>query len=286
MNKPDLYTLLKQFNAIGGIAQTGQPGFCLLMALWQKANELNWVSQFTMTNAELLYKAGFNNVQSLTNARNKLKQLRFIDYIPPRNRKYCGTYVLNYDLISLKNIHYSTTLNSNLNSSFNSPLNSSFNSPFNSGFNSSLNINKLNQTNNLVVGVVEEETAAADDNLGLKNIVEYFNSNIHPITPIEYEKIQDWLNEMEPDAIIFAIEEAVNQSKRSMSYIEGILRNYLNLGIRTREAAKAYKRDWKDMKNREVKNNAANRKCDKAAGDYVESIGFRASDIENMQGMR
>lgn len=146
MDKPDLYTLLKQLNAIGGIAQTGQPGFCLLMALWQKANELNWVSQFTMTNTELLYKAGFNNVQSLTNARNKLKQLKYIDYIPPKNRRYCGTYILNFDLLSLKNINYSTTLNSNLNSSFNSGLNSPLDSTFNSTLDSALNINKPNQT--------------------------------------------------------------------------------------------------------------------------------------------
>ena len=61
----DLYSLLKQFNAIGGIAQTGQPGFCLLMALWQKANELNWANRFTMTNAELLYKAGFKCAKTL-----------------------------------------------------------------------------------------------------------------------------------------------------------------------------------------------------------------------------
>lgn len=138
----DLYSLLKQLNAIGGIAQTGQPGFCLLMALWQKANELNWVSQFTMTNTELLYKAGFNNVQSLTNARNKLKQLKYIDYIPPKNRRYCGTYILNFDLLSLKNINYSTTLNSSFNSGLNSPLDSTFNSTLDSA----LNINKPNQT--------------------------------------------------------------------------------------------------------------------------------------------
>ena len=37
----DLYSLLKQFNAIGGMVETGQAGFCMLMVLWQKAMNLN-----------------------------------------------------------------------------------------------------------------------------------------------------------------------------------------------------------------------------------------------------
>ena len=71
----DLYFLLKQFNAIGGMAETGQSGFCLLMALWQKTNELNWKNIFSISDIELLYRAGFNSEKTLINVRNKLSHL-------------------------------------------------------------------------------------------------------------------------------------------------------------------------------------------------------------------
>jgi hypothetical protein len=100
MEKPDLYSLLKQFSLIGGMAQIGQPGFCLLMALWQKSNELNWAHQFTMTNAELLYKSGYNSEKAMIDKRNKLVQLGYFKYTPPKNRRVCGTYLMNFNLLN------------------------------------------------------------------------------------------------------------------------------------------------------------------------------------------
>lgn len=138
---PDLYSLLKQFNAIGGIAQTGQPGFCLLMALWQKANELNWANRFTMTNAELLYKAGFKCEKTLIEVRNKLAQLGYFKYIRPKNRRQCGTYILEYDLLKLINDYLPEYL-----PDVSSVVSSEVSSDVNSEVSSEVNINKQNKT--------------------------------------------------------------------------------------------------------------------------------------------
>ena len=97
----DLYSLLKQFNAIGGMVETGQAGFCMLMVLWQKANELKWRNKFSMTNAELKFKAGFKNEKTLIEVRNKLTQLGYFKYISSENRRERGTYILEFDLMSL-----------------------------------------------------------------------------------------------------------------------------------------------------------------------------------------
>lgn len=97
----DLYSLLEQFNTIGGIAKTGQSGFCLLMALWQKADELKWINKFNMTNGELLYKAGFNSEKTLIGSRNKLTELGYLKYISSGNRRKCGTYILEFNLMNL-----------------------------------------------------------------------------------------------------------------------------------------------------------------------------------------
>ena len=141
----DLYSLLKQFNAIGGIAQTGQPGFCLLMALWQKANELNWANRFTMTNAELLYKAGFKCEKTLIEVRNKLAQLGYFKYIRPKNRRQCGTYILEYDLLKLINDYLPEYL-PDVSSVVSSEVSSDVNSGVSSEVSSEVNINKQNKT--------------------------------------------------------------------------------------------------------------------------------------------
>lgn len=275
MNKPDLYTLLKQFNAIGGIAQTGQSGFCLLMALWQKSNELNWAKQFTMTNAELLYKAGFNTEKHLIEVKNKLSQLGYYQYIKPTNRRKAGTFILNFNLYNL--VNYLPQVNSEVSNSVSSEVNSEVNS----AVSSSVNINKLNTTtklnNNYLVGVVEEETATTEQE-GLREIVDYFNNNIYVMSPIELKKFTEWHNSIDADAIIFAIEEAVLQGKRTMAYIEGILKNYMAMGVKTRADAETLKREWQDKKNKKAEAKAANKNVNQKKNSFNNFRGRQDDD--------
>ena len=89
----------------------------------------------------------------------------------------------------------------------------------------------------------------------ISSIVEIFNNNIHPITPIESEKLLSWLDEgMSPDVVIYAINEAVLNATRNMSYIEAILRNLHGEGITTIEGVNARtRRRKKAPKKEEVK---------------------------------
>lgn len=80
-------------------------------------------------------------------------------------------------------------------------------------------------------------------------VIKSFNENIHPISPLEFEKINHWLEDMEPEVIIAAIEEAVNYNKRSMGYINSILNSWFTTGIKTKEALESHKRDRADEKN-------------------------------------
>lgn len=91
------------------------------------------------------------------------------------------------------------------------------------------------------------------ENIDFKEVVKTFNNNIHPITPIEYEKLKVWEEDVQCDAIILAIKEAVNHNARTLSYINSILNNWYNLGLYSEEAVKAYQRDW-NSKNKKDKN--------------------------------
>ena len=84
---------------------------------------------------------------------------------------------------------------------------------------------------------------------GFQQIVDAFNKNIHPITPVEAEKLKAWLDDgMEPDVIIFAIEQAALAGNRTASYINGILLNLHTEGITTRAQAEARERDYVQRK--------------------------------------
>lgn len=104
-----------------------------------------------------------------------------------------------------------------------------------------------------------EETAADSlvTNGSLKKVIECFNNNIHPITPIEYEKISDWCSDVEGGVVILAIEEAVKHNARNFVYIERILNSWLGLGYRTEAGVKAYKRDFQKVRNVPPKENKA-----------------------------
>jgi hypothetical protein len=146
MEKPELYSLLKQFNAIGGMAEIGQPGFCLLMALWQKSNELNWANQFAMTNTELLYRSGYNSEKALIEKRNRMMQLGYFKYVSPKNRRSCGMYHLNFDLVDNYFLKHSSEESIPESSDRNSEVSSEVNSDRNSEGNSGVNTNKTKRT--------------------------------------------------------------------------------------------------------------------------------------------
>lgn len=82
-----------------------------------------------------------------------------------------------------------------------------------------------------------------------KKIVQAFDQNIHPITPMEGEKLSNWMKDVQADVIIAAIEEAVTYNKRSYGYINAILRNWHNSNINTMDGLNAYLRDRRDKQN-------------------------------------
>lgn len=248
----DLYSLLKQFNAISGMDETGQSGFCLLMALWQKSNELNWNNQFTMTNTELLYRAGFNSESTFTRNRNKLKQLGYFDYIKPSNRRQCGTYILNFDLLKLSNggsgdgSYDGSSEGSgkeklvNDGSSDGSGEGSSGGSSDGSG----AHINKLTKPIELTKRIDELINEPVDPlhDPEIKKVFDMWQSNIGVPSAIEIDKLGSWIKDLSVGAVCYAIEIAatLDYEKRNYNYINGILKNFDKLSLKTVEAIKAH----------------------------------------------
>ena len=100
-----------------------------------------------------------------------------------------------------------------------------------------VNIRDISSTKGTEASTEEEKP----ENIG--QVVSAFNNNIHLMTPMEFERILDWLKEVEPGVVVMAIEEAVNNNARNMSYINTVLSNWKGLGITAEKAARAYVRD-------------------------------------------
>jgi DnaD/phage-associated family protein len=95
----------------------------------------------------------------------------------------------------------------------------------------------------------EQENEPLNNN-DFKKIVDIFNNNIHPITPMEAQVISDWIDIVEADVIIEAIREAVKSGVRNIKYIEKILQSWHSNGLTTKEAVIAHLRDYQDKKNK------------------------------------
>ena len=101
-------------------------------------------------------------------------------------------------------------------------------------------------------GTVTEEHAATAET---KNVFKIFEENIHPPSPLEIEKLKDWLKDMDEEVIIMAIEEAVNNNIRKINYINGILNNWHDNNLMTKEDVLAYKRNRAEKQKSNDKGN-------------------------------
>ena len=112
-----------------------------------------------------------------------------------------------------------------------------------------------------------KDTSSSDYD-GFKNIIRIFEENVHAISPLEYEKILEFTNDVTSEVIIMAIEEAVNYNAKTMKYITKILNSWISNGLKTDYEVKAYQTQWANKKS-------------SYAGQKVKKGGFCDYDQRN-----
>ena len=66
-----------------------------------------------------------------------------------------------------------------------------------------------------------------------KKIIEEYEKEIGLLTPYQYEKLITYTVDLSQEMIIEAIHRASSMNKRNLSYIEAILKNWINNGYKT-----------------------------------------------------
>ncbi|KEI00088.1 DnaD domain-containing protein [Clostridium botulinum] len=101
-------------------------------------------------------------------------------------------------------------------------------------------------------GICEQDEA--------NEVISIFESNVYALTPIQQNKVKEWVKLYATDVIILAIEEAVNNNVKNIKYIDKILRIWSKKGLYTVEAIKKYMIEWRISK--ENKEDSGERKYD------------------------
>ena len=112
------------------------------------------------------------------------------------------------------------------------------------------NISKITTTNTIEQNSLEK--TATDT-----NIYDYYQQRIGPLDGFQYEKLRDYLNidKMEPELVKKAIDKGADGSKRNFSYIDKILKNWAQNGIRTIAQQDEEQRQFDDSKTKKQKSN-------------------------------
>ena len=87
---------------------------------------------------------------------------------------------------------------------------------------------------------------------GISRVLKSYQDNINPLYgSMEREKLISWYDTFqgEADILIKAIEMSVMQGVRKIKYIESILLNWHQCGIKTVEQCEAYQREWEERRD-------------------------------------
>jgi len=138
---------------------------------------------------------------------------------------------------------------------------------------SNLAVDKINLNKPIPEITPETEDEKEKD---FSDILEFFNSNIHPVTPHEHEKLKLLHEEIKnTDLILKAMELAVENRARSFRYIEVVLYNWMDLKLHTLQEVEEY-----------IKSNNGGEKGCAALNDSREGKGNHGENKYSKWGRR
>lgn len=96
---------------------------------------------------------------------------------------------------------------------------------------------------------IDREIDSKEMPAAVVSIVKFYQDNMGiPITPMTMDKLTNWLEDVDESLIQYAIEQAVNQNKRTWAYVEAIIKNHFNAGRKTRAEAEDTKQKGSNAK--------------------------------------
>lgn len=223
---------VKQLNAFGvrrvGVLNAREQA--MYLCLFLIANQLKWPDWFEVANSQIMREAGIKSKVTIISTRRSLEEKGFIQSIDPGHKKkmrYHLPKLYGDDAKGLKNepiepskgtknepIDDARVQNLNPKGTKNEPIEGSKGTKFEPYINS-INSKHISST-----------TAPPQDE-NFRHVVEVYEKSIRPVpSPADLERLSDCLDHYGKDALLKAIDRADYRGRRSMGYIEGILKSW------------------------------------------------------------
>lgn len=223
---------VKQLNAFGvrrvGVLNAREQA--MYLCLFLIANQLKWPDWFEVANSQIMREAGIKSKVTIISTRRSLEEKGFIQSIDPGHKKkmrYHLPKLYGDDAMGLKNepiegskgtknepIANARVQNLNPKGTKNEPIEGSKGTKFEPYINS-INSKHISST-----------TAPPQDE-NFRQVVEVYEKSIRPVpSPADLERLSDCLDHYGKDALLKAIDRADYRGRRSMGYIEGILKSW------------------------------------------------------------
>lgn len=223
---------VRQLNAFGekSIGVLNAKEQAMYLRLFLIANQLKWPEWFEVANSQLMRELGMRWKKTIIDARRELEKKGFIRSVDPGHKMKTRYHLIQlYDDASkgTKNepmdddkgsknepITEPRVRKSNPKGSKNEPITptkGSKNEPY---------INSINSKH------ISSTTAPPQDE-NFHQVVEVYEKSIRPVpSPADLERLSDCLDHYGKDALLKAIDRADYRGRRSMGYIEGILKSW------------------------------------------------------------
>lgn len=223
---------VKQLNAFGvrrvGVLNAREQA--MYLCLFLIANQLKWPDWFEVANSQIMREAGIKSKVTIISTRRSLEEKGFIQSIDPGHKKkmrYHLPKLYGDDAKGLKNepieppkgtknepIADARVQNLNPKGTKNEPIEG------HKGTNFEPYINSINSKH-------ISSTTAPPQEENFRQVVEVYEKSIRPVpSPADLERLSDCLDHYGKDALLKAIDRADYRGRRSMGYIEGILKSW------------------------------------------------------------
>lgn len=137
---------------------------------------------------------------------------------------------------------------------------------------------ETNVNDNENVNVNENVNDNDNDNVGdscvdgLQEVIDFYSNNIGFLNPYGLKILESYVEDMSSDLVIYAMQIAVENNKKTISYIKAILNNWSKANIKTLEEAK--------RENKKKVSNDKQIEQRKYTEDEFESLYSNRSDNE------
>ena len=180
----------------------------LFLGLLQINNRCMWAEWFTVATSELEVISGIK-ADNIYKLRNKLKQWGLIDIQIQGGRKSSKYKICNYDTPNFPN-KFQT--------------------------NSNLIPNKLQTSSKQFTTLIDKDIdkdILSSSNARAREIYHAYEENIGVLTGMVVDELDGFIELLCPEAVMYAIRQAVMNNKKSCGYVKGVCKSLLNSGITT-----------------------------------------------------